>query len=720
MDIRVAQHAGFCFGVKRATQTVFDLLASGEEKVFTLGPLIHNASAVKTLEEKGVGVLQSLDEWTEGRVVIRSHGVGPEVYQKAEAMGIPLIDATCPDVKRIHRTVAEKYAEGYPIIILGKPDHPEVIGTNGWCGNTAVIISDASQLDGLALPDKACVVAQTTLMRQKWDAIIEPLKERISNLYIVDTICPTTTQRQCEAQALAENMDAMLVIGGKNSANTASLFQVCQKHCSQVYLIEGVSDIPWTALKNLQKIGIVAGASTPDWIIKEVYSKMSEQEKMGQLNEEEVKVQNAEPETVSEAAAAPEAAPETEEAAEKAKQDADASFMEDVEKTMVTIKNGQLIKGVVVQVTDDEVCVNIGYKSDGFIPRNELSVDNDVVPSEMVKVGDEIEVEILKVNDGEGNVLLSKKNVDQRKNWNELVTLFESETEVEGIGKEVVKGGLIANVMGIRAFIPASHLNTRYVEKIESYVGQPLRLRIIELDRNKRRVVASQKLVLLAEAEKKKKELWDKLVVGEKVKGIVRRLTDFGAFVDIGGLDGLIHIGDLSWGRVRHPSDVIHIGDEVEVLILALDTERERISLGYKQTLPKPWETAESKYIVGSVVEGKVVRIVTFGAFVELEPGLDGLVHISQIARERINKVEDVLQVGQMVSVKILDVDAQNKRISLSIKETLPEAPVSEAEAAPEEESHQEYYHQDEVHTVTIGDMIQQKMQEAAADENEN
>ncbi len=353
----------------------------------------------------------------------------------------------------------------------------------------------------------------------------------------------------------------------------------------------------------------------------------------------------------------------------------ESDFMADVEKSMVQLRPGQTITGTVVQITNDEVCVNVGYKADGLIKKADLS-------STDVKVGDEIEVEVVKVNDGEGNVLLSQRNIVNRKIWDEIMAKYESGEYVTGMGKEAVKGGLLADVMGIRCFIPASQLSLRYVEKIEEFVGQELTLQIIEVDKAKKRIVASRKKVLIAEEAEKKKAIWDALEVGSVVKGIVRRLADFGAFVDIGGVDGLVHVTDLSWGRVQHPSDVVKVGDEIDVKILNVDPARERISLSYKATRPRPWTVAGEKYPVGSVVEGKVVRITTFGAFVELEPGLDGLVHISQCALTRIAKVEDAVNVGDIVRVKVLDVNTEAKRISLSIREVLEDEAMEQMPAS--------------------------------------
>ena len=344
----------------------------------------------------------------------------------------------------------------------------------------------------------------------------------------------------------------------------------------------------------------------------------------------------------------------------------EGDFLADVEKTLVQLRPGQTVTGTVVQITEDEICVNVGYKADGLVKKADLS-------STDVKIGDEIEVEVVKVNDGEGNVLLSQRNIVNRKNWDEIVAKYEANEYVTGVGKEAVKGGLICDVSGVRAFVPASQLAQRFVERIEDFVGQELTLKVIEVDKAKKRIVASRKAVLQAEEAERKKAIWGTLVVGQVVKGIVRRLTDFGAFVDIGGVDGLVHVTDLSWGRVRHPSDVVSVNQEIDVKILSLDPVKERISLSYKQTQPRPWEVAGEKYPVGSIVEGKVVRITTFGAFVELEPGLDGLVHISQCALTRIAKVEDAVNVGDVIRVKVLDVNPEARRISLSIRAVLEE-----------------------------------------------
>ena len=484
-------------------------------------------------------------------------------------------------------------------------------------------------------------MAQTTTPQALYDGLCAHLRERIPECEVFGSICKATVLHQSEARELAARVDVMLVVGGRNSSNTRKLFALCSEICKRAYFIEKAEQVAGIPITGNEIIGITAGASTPDEIIKEVVTRMSELDK-----------------TIT---------PQTDTPVEAQDSAQDSEFAAEFEKTLVSIRPGQTVTGTIVQVTDNEVCVNIGYKSDGLIPVAELI--NQENHREAYKVGDEIEVEVVKVNDGEGNVLLSQKNIVSRKNWDALVAKYENNEYVEGVGKDVVKGGLIVDVDGVRTFVPASQLSERYVEKIDQFVGKPMKLKIIEVDKQKRRLVASRKAVLAEESAAAKAAAWEKLEVGTIVHGIVRRLTDFGAFVDIGGVDGLIHITDLSWGRVKHPSDVVKPGDEVDVLVLALDRERERISLGLKQTKPKPWETAQVNYPVGSICEGKVVRIVTFGAFVELEPGLDGLVHISQIAPTRINKVEDVLHVGDMVRVRILDVNPEAKRISLSIRD---------------------------------------------------
>ncbi len=632
MPLIVAKNAGFCMGVRRAVNETIKA-AQKEKDIVTIGELAHNPEVIRRLEAIGVRAVASPAQADGNSVIIRSHGVAPAVYRELEERNLKTIDLTCPFVKRLHDIVAGYSTDGKTVILVGKRDHPEVVGTIGWCGGKVYTVYDLPEAEQLPDMDEALAVAQTTFPHEEWETILPVLRRKVGNLTAEDTICTVTVRRQNEARRLAAQVDAMLVVGGLNSANTRKLYETCSRICKRTLLVERAADIPpGFADIHTESIGITAGASTPDWSLKEVVTRMTDKEQMEQRVAGEEADKN--------------------------------SFMADLEATLVKIRPGQSVTGTVVQITDDEVCVNIGFKSDGLIKREDLVTQD-------VKLGDEIEVEVVKVNDGEGNVLLSQRNILTRKAFSVIIDKFEKGEFVEGVGKEVVKGGLICNVDGVRAFVPASQLSNRYVEKIGEFVGQTMRLKIIEVDDQKRRIVASRKAVIKEEATAKKSEVWSALHEGDVIKGVVRRLTDFGAFVDIGGVDGLIHVTDLSWSHVKHPSEIVHPDQVVEVKILSLDAERERIQLGLKQMQPKPWDLAPQKYPEGSVATGKVVRITTFGAFVELEPGVDGLVHISQCALTRINKVEDAVNVGDVVNVKVLSVDPEAKRISLSIRALL-------------------------------------------------
>ena len=627
-------------------------LAGHNSPAFTLGPLIHNADAVRELKAIGVCSLDSIDQIPKGsRVVIRSHGISRKQYEYLK-QDHEVIDATCPYVQAIHNMVRRASEAGENIIVVGQREHPEVQGIVGWAENGATVVADVEEALALEEMDSAVVVSQTTVGRERYAAITGALRQRIRRLDIRSTVCDATQQRQAEAEKLAKESDVMLVVGDRLSANTKRLYEIALEHCPRSYLIEGAEMLGSIPIAENDKVGITAGASTPRRKYEEVVTHM---------NDIENKVN-----TVDEHTGAAEAAPESD-------------FATQLEKSMVQIRPGQTVIGKVLQITNDEVSVSIpGYKTDGIISKSDLC-DTDV------KVDDEIESEVVKVNDGEGRVLLSQKNIINRKLWDEIEAKNENGEYIDAVGKEAVKGGLLCDVSGIRTFVPASQLANRYVDKIEQFVGKDLKLKIIELDRNKKRIVASRKAVLEEEAAAKKAEIWSKLEKDAVVTGIVRRLTDFGAFVDVGGVDGLVHVTNLCWGRVAHPSEAVSVGDEIQVKILDLDPEKERVSLSRKATMPKPWTVAEEKYPVGSIVEGKVVRITSFGAFVELESGLDGLVHISQCALGRIAKVEDALNVGDIVRVKVLDVDTEKKRISLSVRAVLEDEAMAETDNLTDE-----------------------------------
>lgn len=687
MKILRAEKGGFCFGVRRAVEIA--LQSAGEDRrVYTLGPIIHNSQVVDKLRQAGVEVARDLEGLPAGAVVVvRSHGVPPEVLQRCQETGLQVVDATCPCVKRIQQRAYEWAKAGLPVVIIGEREHPEVEGIAGWCVGQAHIVSSAQDVEMLPPMQQACVVAQTTTPEALWDHLVQLLRLRIPALDVFPSICHATSERQQEAQELAARMNelggAVLVVGGRDSSNTKKLYQLCRALNPSTWWIEQSAELPMDEIGRYAQVAIISGASTPDWIIEEVCTKMSDMEiRANAPAEEQLPAQDSapveeasqvatEPVQAEPVAAAPEAQPEH--SAPEAPAVPKNSFEEAFEKTMRPIHTGQVITGTVVQVTATEVCVNIGYKADGIITRDEYSSDNAVDLLKDVHEGDEMEVEILKINDGEGNVLLSRKNLEVKRGWKQIMDDFEAGTPVEGVGKQVVKGGLIAQVYGVRAFIPASQVDSRYVEDLSEYLGKELKLKILEVEKHRHRVVASRKAVLEAEKALRESEVWEVLKAkeGERVVGIVRRLTDFGAFVEVDGVDGLVHVTDLAWGRVKHPRDIVAIGQELEVVILKVDVERKRLSLSAKQARPRPWDVAPQKYHVGDIVEGKVVRIVSFGAFVELEPGLDGLVHISQVATRHIEKVEDVLHPEDLVWVKILDVNPDEKRISLSIREAM-------------------------------------------------
>ncbi|WP_094546666.1 bifunctional 4-hydroxy-3-methylbut-2-enyl diphosphate reductase/30S ribosomal protein S1 [Petroclostridium xylanilyticum] len=635
MEFIIAETAGFCFGVSRAIDTVYDNVKECKTKIYTLGPIIHNKQVVDDLHSKGVDAIDSIKDIKDekSKVVVRTHGIAKEVYNELEINNIEYIDATCPYVRKIHKIVEKHYNDGYRIIIVGNREHPEVIGINGWCNNSAIIVDNVEDVkEKLKCTDKTCVVAQTTINREKWDDITRYIKSHCQEALIFDTICSATNLRQSEAEKIAKQVDIMLVIGGKHSSNTQKLAEICSRYCKDTYHIETFEELPQNLNLSDKKIGITAGASTPAWIIKEVINKMTEKENL-KTN------------------------------------DAEMSFAEAFEQSLITLNTGDIVKGTVIGVSNNEVYVDLGFKSDGIIHISELTDDPSVSPEDIVKVGDEIEVFVVRVDDGEGNVLLSKKKLDSIKGWEMIESSFNNKATVKGKVIEIVNGGIIVLVNGIRVFVPASQVSDRYVSDLNGFLKQNVSLHIIDLNKKKKRAVGSVRAVIEEEKEKKAEEFWNNVEVGKRYSGVVKKLTDFGAFVDLGGVDGLIHISELSWSKIKHPSEVLKEGDVAEVYISELDKEKKRISLGFKKAEDNPWVIAKSKFNLGDVVKCKVVRLVPFGAFVELIPGVDGLIHISQIANKRIGKPADVLSIGQEVEAKIIEMDLDNQKISLSIRE---------------------------------------------------
>lgn len=699
MRLLVAKNSGFCFGVRRAVD-ICHKKAEEKGRVYSWGKIIHNEGVVEDLRREGVCPVDSLAEVQTGEtLIVRAHGAVPELFEACKKKGIEIVDATCPFVKRIHRIVREAREQGVPVYIAGKRNHPEVIGIAGWAGDRAVILGSAEEAESVPFEERGCLVAQTTFSRETYEEIGAVLRGKIRSLRQHPTICDTTRQRQREAEMLSKKCTKMLVLGSQTSANTMELAKLCRRNCPNTKTIENIGKISLEIFNSDDIIGLVAGASTPDPMIREVIQGMSELE---QTTIETIEAE-APAEVVAETTEQPvEAAVETvtvaaaEEAPAAEPKDIAEDFEAAIDSSIRRIRPGQVVKGTVIGITDNEVLVNVGYKSDGYIPRSEFVTDEETKIEDLVKEGDTIDAEVVKVNDGEGNVLLSRKNIQTRKIWDALLSEENEGKIFDAVVKEVVKGGLIAEIQGgVRAFIPASHASIKYVEKLDAFVGKEVKVKVLEVDKQRKRIVASIKQVLLEEAAKAEQEKWDALVVGSKIHGIVRRITDFGAFVDIGGLDGLVHVTDVAWGRAKNAGDVLSVNQEVDVLVLGVDKEKKRISLGYKQLQPKPWTLAAEKYPVGSIVEGKVVRIVPFGAFVSLEHSIDGLIHISQVAIRRIEKVEDELNVGDVVRCKVLEVAPEAKRISLSRKEAILEENPEIAEQLAAEKAERERVYQE-------------------------
>ena len=643
MSIEVAKTAGFCFGVKRAVDVVYRQTESGE-KIASLGDLIHNNQVIEDLNSKGVYSYSDVEEIPKDyTIVIRAHGVGKDVYEKIGDR--PYIDLTCPFVAKIHKIVEKYYNEGYKIVIVGDANHPEVIGINGWCNYEAEVIDSESKYIDKDFSDcSLCVVAQTTIKKENFVQIVQILKNTCKSTIEFDTICSATKNRQEEAAALAAESDCMIVVGGRSSSNTKKLYEISKKLCSHTYHVETADELPQ---KQYNKIGITAGASTPARIIQEVVKAMSENLK----NEE--------------------------------------SFAELFEQyDQKTLTNGDIIDGQVVEIRKNEVIVDLGgFKYNGQLSVDQLTDDPSLEPSDVVKEGDTIRVYVVGVNDAEGKVVLSRKKLIAMESWNKIKAAYEAEEIIEGKIIKAVKGGLIALADGFQVFIPARQASERYVSDLQSFLGTTMKFKLIELDERRKRVVGSARVILEAERKAKEEAFWAEAEVGKHYSGVVKSLTSFGAFVDLGGIDGLVHISELSWGKIKHPSEVCAVGDVMDVYIKELNSETNKISLGFKKVEDNPWVIAENKINVGDVINVKIVRMMPFGAFAEIIPTVDGLIHISQIADKRIGKPEDVLSIGQEVTVKVTDVNWDEKKISLSIRALIEkEEPETEAEEVEETE----------------------------------
>ncbi|MBR5223628.1 MAG: bifunctional 4-hydroxy-3-methylbut-2-enyl diphosphate reductase/30S ribosomal protein S1 [Clostridia bacterium] len=651
MNVTLAKTAGFCFGVNRAVNTVYDLLQKGE-RVCTLGPIIHNPQLVDELSQKGVRIVNSPDEAKSGEtLVIRSHGVEKSVIDYCTQNGIKFVDATCTFVSKIHKIVYEKSRDGYVVIIAGDINHQEVKGIVGHSVANTFVVQDDLELEDLLRKNgnfaekNLILVSQTTFNKKVWQKIEKNLKKVCTNAEIFDTICNATAMRQQEAFELSKLNDAVVVIGGKGSSNTAKLFDVCKANCSNTYWVETADELNISDFSNYENVAVVAGASTPAGIIKEVLKTMSENlQPVEQLEEVEVAPKSFEEMTDEEA----------------------------FEASLNSLTGDQKVTGVVIAVNPSEITVDIGRGVTGYVTASEYSSDPNVNLVDEVKVDDKLNLIIMKISDQEGTAMLSKRRYDAIAGWDNIKAAKDSGEILKGVVREIIKGGVVVYVDNVKVFIPASQATASRNDSLEELKGTEVSFRIIEIGRG-RRAIGSIRSVLREEKKAAEEKVWANIAVGDRFTGTVKSLTSYGAFVDIGGVDGMIHISELSWARIKNPSEVVLVGDTVEVYVKDLDADKKKISLGYKKDEENPWTIFQNNYNVDDVVKVTIVSMTTYGAFARIIPGIDGLIHISQIANKHIAKPQDELTVGQEVEAKITAIDLDKKRISLSIRALLPE-----------------------------------------------
>jgi ribosomal protein S1/(E)-4-hydroxy-3-methyl-but-2-enyl pyrophosphate reductase len=679
MEIIQSKYNGFCFGVSNAinlVENITEINKQTNKKVYTYGPLIHNIDVTESLKERGVESIDNLDNIEKGSIlIIRSHGVPEKFYADAIERELEIFDATCKFVSRIHSLVSDAYKSGLQIAIVGDPKHPEVIGINGWCGDSAIIIENIEDTKKIS-SKKLFLVGQTTITNELWDEIKKELEKNEIEIIENNTICNATINRQEECKRIAQNVDAMVIIGSHESSNTKKLFTIAQKYCKNTYFVERKENLPLKELQFCSKIGVATGASTPERIIEEVIATMSEFiTEPNEEFEEENQMQ---------------------------------AMMEEIEKSLRLPGRGEIIKGEVIQVNNREVVVNLGCKKDGILTKDEIFLEAGQELTDLFKAGDMIEAKVLKTDDGDGNISLSKKKLEVNEHWDEINNAVEDRSFINAKVIKEVKGGVIAVYKEVFGFIPMAQLSDRFIEKADEFIGKVLPVRVTRVDQKRNKAVFSHKAFLNEERSKKVAEIWDSIAVGDIVEGTVMRFTEYGAFVDIGGLDGLLHISEISWGKLKHPQEILKIGEKVQAKILSINSEKGKISLGLKQNTPEPWSKIDDAYKVGDVVSGKVVQIKEYGGFVELQPGLDGLVHISEIAHKRVSNIANELHVGQMVQAKILEIDKEKKRISLSIKETLEPPTPEELEAQREAQRN-----------VTIPDEYEEKSKAEVVEDEE-
>ena len=661
LEILVGDYAGFCFGVDRAMEIAFNAGETQEDEVYTLGPLIHNPQAVSKLNNVGVGVADDIKDVAEGTIIIRSHGVAPEVITQAEEKDLEVINATCPFVKKAQEKAKKLKEEGYQVLISGDKNHPEVAGILGFTNEQAIVIEDESDFAKIPKTDKIGVIVQTTQSISRLQNLVNHLLPKVKDLKVHNTICTTTSQRQEEAAKLSQKVDLMIVLGGYNSANTNRLAEICREKGVSTHHIETAEELQADWFTNINKVGITAGASTPNWIIKEAVKRMEEIKEEQKQEETEVVAEESAAEVEEEVEEQEVEEQEEEEAAEQTKMEEEENF------SATELNKGEVVEGTVSQILAKGVYVDVGAKTEGFIPADELTYSN-AKPEEVVAEDEEIEVAVLNPEGEDGHAILSKKKVEQEEAWEKIKEAKESEEIIEAEVTKEVKGGLVVDV-GLRGFVPASHVAIDYIEDLSQFVGDTLELKVIEAERENNNVVLSRKALLEKEKEQKEEEILASLEEDSVVEGTVTKLVDFGAFVDLGGIEGLLHISEISWGRIDHPEDVLEEGEEIEVKILGVDQAEKRISLGLKQIQPDPWEEFIAEYEVGDVIAGKITKTVDFGAFMEVKPGVEGLIHISQLSHDHVETVEEVVTEGDEVEAQVININPEERKIGLSIKE---------------------------------------------------
>lgn len=635
MNVYVGKYAGFCFGVDRALKIVYNEI-SVSKKIATYGPIIHNPTVVKDLEKHGVRIVNKISELLpDETIIIRSHGVANSVYNEIFSLGNPYIDATCPFVSKIHNIVQEKSKNGYYIFVAGDKAHAEVNGIMGHCvDNRVEVFNSLNELKTLINKhsSKIAVVSQTTFNTNIWNKCSKYL-ESFPNIEVFNTICNATSNRQTESIELAKRSDVMIIVGGKNSSNTKKLFMVCSEHCKRCFHIEGVSELFGVDFGNAQNIGITAGASTPAYIIKEVQVHMENLK-----NNTEIEINETE------------------------------DFGALLDQSFKKIHNKEKVSATVLKVSDNEIIVDLGTKHTGVVSLDDLTDDPKLKPADIVKVGDKIDLIVLKVDDNNGIAHLSRKEVNKVDGFNKVIKAHQDDSVIEGTIINAVNGGVIATYSGVRIFIPASLVGVPKSEDLGSLIKQKIKFKIIEVNEAKKKAVGSVKAVKKAEREAAALKFWENVNVGDTFNGEVKSITSYGAFVDLGGIDGMVHISELSWKRIKHPKEVVSVGDTIEVYVKEMDKESGRISLGHKKAEDNPWVKFTTNYKVGDVTEATIVSITQFGAFAQIIDGVDGLIHVSQISNERVEDVKSVLSVGQKVKVKITEINEDKKRISISMK----------------------------------------------------